>query len=193
LTAPLAVALLVLYVVVQTIQLRSFRARHAASGHEEAEGVWPLSRALLALALATGATAFISEILVHSLKGFAESAGLSQFFISIVIVAVIGNAAEHGGAIVIARRGKLRLATEIAVSSSAQVAVFVTPAVALLSWLVTPAVPLAFRWEEIGAMALAVMVVTVVVFDGCSKRWQGFALISLYLALAVGFGLAGDR
>src|SRR5213078_3592446 len=105
--------------------------------------------------------------------------------------AVIGNAAEHGGAIVIARRGKLRLATEIAVSSSAQVAVFVTPAVALLSWLVTPALPLAFRWEEIGAMALAVAVVVVVVFDGFSKRWQGFALIGLYLALAVGFSLAG--
>jgi Ca2+:H+ antiporter len=193
LTAPLAAVLLMLYVVAQTLQLRSFRARHAASGHEEAEGAWPLSRALLALALATGATAFISEILVHSLKGFAESAGLSQFFISIVIVAVIGNAAEHGGAIVIASRGKLRLASEIAVSSSAQVAVFVTPLVALLSWLVTPALPLAFRWEELGAMALAVVVVTVVVFDGCSKRWQGFALIGLYLTLAVGFGLAGDR
>ena len=71
--------------------------------------------------------------------------------------------------------------------------VFVTPAVALLSWLVTPALPLAFRWEEIGAMALAVVVVVVVVFDGLSKRWQGFALISLFLALAVGFSLAGDR
>jgi len=94
---------------------------------------------------------------------------------------------------VIAHRGKLRLATEIAVSSSAQVAVFVTPAVALLSWLVTPALPLAFRWEELGAMALAVVVVTVVVFDGLSKRWQGLTLIGLYLALVVGFGLAGDR
>jgi Ca2+:H+ antiporter len=193
LTAPLAAALLVLYLVVQTMQIRRFRASHEASGGEEAAGAWSLPRALVALALATVATAFISEILVHSLQGFAKSAGLSQFFISIVIVAVIGNAAEHGGAIVIAHRGKLRLATEIAVSSSAQVAVFVTPAVALLSWLVTPALPLAFRWEELGAMALAVVVVTVVVFDGLSKRWQGLTLIGLYLALAVGFGLAGDR
>jgi len=193
LTAPVAAALLVLYLVVQTVQLRRFRARHAASGHEEAAGAWSLPQALVALALATAATAFISEILVHSLRGFAKSAGLSQFFISVVVVAVIGNAAEHGGAIVIARRGNLRLATEIAVSSSAQVAVFVTPAVALLSWLVTPALPLAFRWEEVGGMALAVVVVALIVFDGCSKRWQGLALIGIYVALAAGFSVAGDR
>ena len=193
LTAPIAGALLLVYVVIQTIQLRSFQQRHAASGYEERAGAWSLPRALVALALATGATAVISEILVHSIDGFAKAAGLSQFFISIVIVAVVGNAAEHGGAIVIARRGKMRLATEIAVSSSAQVAVFVTPAIAVLSWAVTPALPLAFRWEEIGAMALATSVVAVVVFDGCSKRWQGLALVGLYAALVVGFGFAGDR
>src|SRR5205814_4827773 len=116
-------------------------------------------------------TAFVSESLIHTLDAFSHSVGLSQFFTAAVIVAIVGNAAEHGGAIVIARRGNLRLATEIAVSSSAQVAVFVTPAVALLAWLVTPALPLAFRWEELGAMALAVGVVAVVVFDGLSKRW----------------------
>jgi Ca2+:H+ antiporter len=193
LTAPIAGVLLLVYVVVQTLQLRSFQQRHAASGHEEREGAWSLSSALVALALATGATAVISEILVHSLDGFAKAAGLSQFFISIVIVAVVGNAAEHGGAIVIARRGKMRLATEIAVSSSAQVALFVTPAIALLSWAVTPALPLAFRWEELGAMALAAVVVVTVVFDGCSRRWQGLALVGLYAALVVGFGFAGDR
>jgi Ca2+:H+ antiporter len=193
LTAPLAAVLLLLYVVVQTLQLRMFRQRHIAAGQEESEGAWTFPRALFALSVATAATALISEILVHSLDGFAEAAGLSQFFISIVIVAVVGNAAEHGGAIVIARRGKLRLATEIAVSSAAQVALFVTPAVALLSWAVMPALPLAFRWEEIGGMALAAAIVSVVVLDGCSKRWHGFFLAGVYAALVVGFGFAGDR
>ena len=193
LSAPVAAALLVLYVVVQTIQLRGFRQTHAESGYEERADAWRLRSALGALALATAATAVISEILVHSLNGFAKAAGLSQFFISIVIVAVVGNAAEHGGAIVIARRGKMRLATEIAVSSSAQVALFVTPAIALLSWVVTPALPLAFRWEEVGAMALATVVVAAVVFDGTSKRWEGMFLVGIYVALVVGFGLAGDR
>jgi Ca2+:H+ antiporter len=192
-TVPVAAALLVLYLVVQTMQLRGFRLREAASGREERADAWPLPRALFALALATAATAVISEILVHSLDGFANAAGLSQFFISIVIVAVVGNAAEHGGAIVIARRGKMRLATEIAVSSSAQVALFVTPAVALLSWAVTPALPLAFRWEELGAMALATVVVAAVVFDGRTQRWEGLALVGLYGVLVVGFAFAGDR
>jgi Ca2+:H+ antiporter len=192
-TAPIAVLLLLLYVVVQTLQLRSFRQRQAAHGREQRPGAWPLRRALLALGLATAATAVISEILVHSLNGFAKAAGLSQFFISVVIVAVVGNAAEHGGAIVIARRGNMRLATEIAVSSSAQVAVFVTPAVALLAWAVTPALPLTFRWEELGGMAVATVAVTAAVLDGCSRRSRGFALISVYAALAVGYGFAGDR
>jgi Ca2+:H+ antiporter len=193
LTAPIAVILLVIYVVVQTIQLRGFRQTHAESGYEERADAWSLRRALIALALATTATAVTSEILVHSLDGFAKAAGLSQFFISVVVVAVVGNAAEHGGAIVIARRGKMRLATEIAVSSSAQVALFVTPAIALLAWVVTPALPLAFRWEEIGAMALATVAVTAVVFDGTSRRWEGWALVGVYVALVVGFGFAGDR
>jgi Ca2+:H+ antiporter len=193
LSAPIAVSLLILYLVVQPIQLRAFRQTHAASGYEGRAGAWPFRRALLALALATAATAVTSEILVHSLEGFAKAAGLSEFFISIVIVAVVGNAAEHGGAIVIARRGKMRLATEIAVSSSAQVALFVTPVVSLLSWVVTPALPLAFRWEELGAMALATVLVAAVVFDGSSTRWQGVALVGVYAALVVGFGFAGDR
>ena len=80
-----------------------------------------MTTALIALAVATAATAWVSEILVHSLGAFATAVGLSEFFISVVIVAIVGNAAEHGGAIVIARNGKMRLASEIAISSSAQV------------------------------------------------------------------------
>ena len=85
--------------------------------------------------MATGATAWVSEILVHSLGAFATAVGLSEFFISVVIVAIVGNAAEHGGAIVIARNGKMRLASEIAISSSAQVGLLVIPVVTLLSLL----------------------------------------------------------
>jgi Ca2+:H+ antiporter len=190
LTTPVAIGLLLVYVVVQTRSLRRHRQAHVA---ESAEGAWRLSTALVALALATGATALISEILVHSLDGFAKAAGLSQFFIAAIIVAVVGNAAEHGGAIVIARRGKMRLATEIAISSSAQVALFVAPAIALLSWVVTPALPLAFRWEELVAMAAATMIVAVVAWDGRSRRWEGVLLIGIYLAIAVWFGFAGNR
>jgi Ca2+:H+ antiporter len=191
LTVPFAIGLLLVYVVVQTLSLRRHRQQHVAG--ENAEAAWSLITALVALALATAATALISEILVHSLNGFADAAGLSQFFVSAIIVAVVGNAAEHGGAIVIARRGKMRLATEIAISSSAQVALFVAPAIALVSWIVRPPLPLAFRWEELAAMAGATAVVAVVVYDGRSRRWEGYLLIAAFLAIAVWFAFAGNR
>ena len=92
----------------------------------------------------------MSEILVHSLDAFAHAVGASEFFIAAVIVAIVGNAAEHGGAIVIAHAGKMKLASEIAISSSAQVALLVTPAVMLLSLFFTHQLPLTFRWEEVG-------------------------------------------
>jgi len=193
LSTPIAVGLLIVYLVIQTIQLRGFRASHAASGEVEREGVWSLRTGLIVLAVATAATAVTSEILVHSLDGFAKAAGLSQFFISVVIVAVVGNAAEHGGAIVIARRDNLRLATEIAISSSAQVALFVTPTIVLLSWAVSPPLPLSFRWEELGAIALATVIVAATVWDGRTKRWEGWTLVGLYVLLAAGFAVAGDR
>jgi Ca2+:H+ antiporter len=193
LSTPIAAGLLVVYLVVQTIQLRGFRASHAASGEAEREDVWSLRTGLIVLAIATAATAVTSEILVHSLDGFAKAAGLSQFFISVVIVAVVGNAAEHGGAIVIARRDNLRLATEIAISSSAQVALFVTPTIVLLSWAVSPPLPLSFRWEELGAIALATVIVAATVWDGRTKRWEGWTLVGIYVLLAAGFAVAGDR
>src|SRR5207245_4646112 len=120
---------------------------------------WSLRNSLITLGIATGLTALVSEILVHSLEGFAKSAGLSRFFVSAVIVAIVGNAAEHGGAIVIARRGKIRLASEIAVSSAAQVALFVAPLVALLSFVVPPPLSLAFRPIELATIAGSAVIV----------------------------------
>src|SRR5205823_11180015 len=109
------------------------------------------------LGIATALTAIVSEILVHSLDAFAKAVGASEFFIAAVIVAIVGNAAEHGGAVVIARAGKMKLASEIAISSSAQVALLVTPAVMLLSLAFTHRLALSFRWEEAVAMAGAVL------------------------------------
>ena len=165
--------------------------RRAATRRPRAAGRLPVS--LVALGAATVVTALISETLVHSLHAFAEAAGLSEFFIAAVIVAIVGNAAEHGGAIVIASRGKLRLATEIAVSSSAQVALLVTPAVALLSWLVRPALPLTFRPVELAAMGGAAALVALLVADGRGRRWEGFLLVAVYVGVAFGFYVAGDR
>ena len=162
LTIPVSIVLLVLYVGVTRCSLRRHKRLHEESGDEAAAGGWSLPVSLVALGAATVVTALISETLVHSLarvRGVGR--GCREFFIAAVIVAIVGNAAEHGGAIVIARRGKLPLATEIAVSSSAQVALLVTPAVALLSWVVQPALPLTFRPIELAAMGGAAVLVAI--------------------------------
>jgi Ca2+:H+ antiporter len=193
LTIPVAIVLLVLYGVVTRRSLLRHKRLHEESGDEAVAGGWTLPVSLMVLGAATVVTALISETLVHSLHAFAEAAGLSQFFIAAVIVAIVGNAAEHGGAIVIASRGKLRLATEIAVSSSAQVALLVTPAVALLSWLVRPALPLSFRPVELAAMGGAAALVALLLADGRGRRWEGFLLVAVYVGVAFGFYVAGDR
>ena len=120
--------------------------------------------------MTTAATAAISEILVNSLQAFAEAANLSEFFIAIVIVAIVGNAAEHGGAVVIARRGKMKLATEIAISSSAQVGLLVIPVVTLASFAFAHPLALAFRPIELVAM-------------GAAALFVGFCAASVLIAL----------
>jgi Ca2+:H+ antiporter len=185
-----AIVLLALYLAVVG---RNLQRHHEREREDPSEGTWSLTTALVVLAVTTGATAWVSEILVHSLGAFAKAVGLSEFFISVVIVAVVGNAAEHGGAIVIARNGKMRLASEIAISSSAQVALLVVPVVTLLSLLFSHHLALAFRWSELVAMAGSAVVVTAVVWDGRSSRREGGLLVVAYVAVVVAFFLTGGR
>jgi Ca2+:H+ antiporter len=190
---PVSIFLLVVYGIVIVYNLRRHRRAYQESEREPNAAAWSLTASILALAAATVTTAFVSEILVHSLDSFAEAAHLSEFFISAVIVAIVGNAAEHGGAVVIANRGKMKLATEIAISSSAQVAMLVVPAVALLSFVVKPALSLAFRPIELVAMGASAVFVAIVIRDGRVRRWEGAMLIAVYAAVVVAFGIAGDR
>jgi Ca2+:H+ antiporter len=153
---------------------------------------WSLPLSLAVLGAATIVTGFVAETLVHSLTVFAEELGISEFFVAAVIVAIVGNAAEHGGAVVVAYGGNIKLAAEIALASSAQVAVFLIPAVALLSWLIEP-LALSFRQVEIFAMAGSVLFAALLLFNGHSTRWRGAVLIAAYVAVAVGFYAVGDR
>jgi Ca2+:H+ antiporter len=190
LSVPVSVVLLAVYVGVTWYSLRRHHALHIAS--DEEIRAWSLPTALAALAAATVVTALVAEILVGSLEVFAEKAGLTEFFVAAVIVAIVGNAAEHGGAIIVAFRGKIALAGEIALSSAAQVAVFLIPAVALLSWLLDP-VALSFRPVEIAALAGATAYTALVLFEGRSSRLRGGLLVLGYAVLVVAFFAAGDR
>jgi Ca2+:H+ antiporter len=189
-SVPVSIVLLLVYVVVTVHSLRRHRALHTASD-DELEA-WSLPVSLVALGLATVATALVAEILVGSLEAFAERAGLSDFFVAAVIVAIVGNAAEHGGAIVVAHRGKIALAGEIAVSSAAQVAVFLIPAVALLSWFIEP-LSLSFRPVEIAALGGGVAFTSLVLWDGSTSRARGLVLLLAYVVVAAAFFASGNR
>jgi Ca2+:H+ antiporter len=190
LSIPVSAVLLVAYVVLTWYSLRRHAALHIASD-AEIKG-WSLKRALVVLGLATVITALVAEILVGSIEGFAEDFGISEFFLAAVVIAIVGNAAEHGGAVVVAARGKIKLAAEIALASSAQVAVFLIPAVALLALVIEP-LALALREIEIIALGVSVIVTSILLADGRSSRAKGVVLIAVYVAIAVAFFLAGER
>ena len=186
-----SVILLLLYVAVTYVTLRRHRRLHVSD--EPAEmAAWPLRVSLGVLALATTVTAMIAEIVVETIQVFADDTNLSDFFVAAVIVAIVGNAAEHGGAVVVAARGKIKLAAEIALASSAQVAVFLIPAVALLAWLIEP-LALSFRPVEMAAVGGSLVLVTALLADGRSSRIKGAAMVVGYVAVAVAFLVAGDR
>jgi Ca2+:H+ antiporter len=189
---PVSIVLLLLYVAVTWYSLRRHRGMHVADEAVSTKA-WSLPLSLVVLGAATVVTAVVAEILVGSIETFAEKAHLSDFFVAAVIVAIVGNAAEHGGAVIVAARGRIRLAAEIALSSSAQVAVFLIPAVQVLSFAVSPALPLTFRPVEMAALGGALVFTTLVLWGGRSSRWRGLALIAAYVGVAVAFFLAGDR
>jgi len=193
-SVPIAIALVVLYLAVVGRNLRRHH-RHQVERRLEypSETAWSLPVSLVALGIGTVFTAFVSEILVHSIGAFSHSAGLSEFFVAAVILAIVGNAAEHGGAVVIAHSGDMRLASEIAVSSAAQVALLVAPAVMLVSLFFADPLPLSFRWEELLGLGGAVALAGAVVRDGRTTHREGWMLLAGYAVVVAGFLAAGNR
>jgi len=189
LSVPVAVLLLV---VCMTVTWYALRRQRQLFKEAEPEAVgWSMPAALVVLGIATVATAFVSETLVGTLQAFADMAHLSDFFVAAVIVAVLGNATEHGSAVLLARRGRVKLATEIPLASSAQIAGLVIPLVALISWGFTP-LALSFRPVEVAAMALAAALPALVLRTGRTSRLGGAILLAAYSAFAVVAYLSGD-
>ena len=190
-SVPVSIVLLLVYVGVTWYTLRRHSLMHV-SDEAAVMAAWSLRRSLAVLAAATVVTALVAETLVHTLTAFADEVGLTDFFVAAVIVAIVGNAAEHGGAVVVAYRGNIKLAAEIALASSAQVAVFLIPAVALISWLIDP-LALSFRQVEILAMGGSVLFAALLLYRGYSTRWRGAVLIAAYCGVAYAFYAVGDR
>lgn len=181
---PVSVVLVVAYVVSMVFQVRREASRQ--QGEETEEAQWSLRVSLVLLGLGAAATGVLAEIVTSSIDDFAGSVHLSLFFVAVVFVALTGNAAEHGSSIIVAARGQIELGAEIALRSAAQVAAFLIPAVAMLSWILKP-LPLAFRPVELVALGLAPVAVALALADGRSGRIRGGILVACYAAAVAAF------
>jgi Ca2+:H+ antiporter len=187
-----AIVLLISYAAGLWFSLRTHRA--VFNPYEEPEDDahhWPVRRAAIYLALAAVAVGVMSEILVGSITEASDDIGLSQFFVGVFVVAIVGNAAEHWVAVLVAAKDKMDLAVNIAIGSSAQIALFVAPVLVLLSFVVGDApMALVFNGYELGALLFAVWIANLVTQDGESNWFEGVQLVSLYAVLGLVFYFA---
>jgi Ca2+:H+ antiporter len=163
----------------------------SADDDEVGRQPWSVRKAVLCLAVAGVAVALMAEIFVESIAPTAERIGVSQFFISVIVVAVVGNSAEHWVAVLMAYRNKINLAVNISIGSGAQVALFVAPLLVVLSFFYGPApMPLVFNALEIAGMLLAVFIASFVTKSGESTWFEGLMLVTVYTVLAISFFFA---
>ena len=191
LSLEIAIVLLAVYGLSLLFSLRTHR--HLYSGQDHAGAHEPgasrsMKRAIVALVVATALVAWMSELLVGVVEEASHTLGLTQVFVGVIVVAIIGNAAEHSTAVLVAMRNKMDLAMNIAIGSSIQIALFVAPVLVLLSYVVGPApMDLRFTLFEVLAVAIAVGVVNMVAQDGESNWLEGALLLAVYLVLALAF------
>lgn len=189
-SAIVAVILLISYAGGLVFSLRSHRAlfNPTSEAEEHVGEVWSIKRSCLTLAGAGVAVGVMSEILVGSIAEASHTIGLSEFFVGLIVVAIVGNAAEHWVAIYFAMRDKMDISVNIAIGSSAQIALFAAPVLVLASFFVGPnPMALVFNGFELGAIFLAILVANHVTQDGESTWYEGMQLLSVYAVLGVVF------
>jgi Ca2+:H+ antiporter len=164
-----------------------------APGAEEAEHAahWSAGRAILVLGAATVGIAWISEILVGAIQPAGQALGLTDVFVGVFVVAILGNAAEHATAITAALKNRMELSLSIAIGSSVQVALFVAPFLVLLSYAIAPApMDLAFNGGLVLTVLLSVLILGQVAGDGRSDWLKGVQLLAVYVILGLAFFFA---
>jgi Ca2+:H+ antiporter len=174
--------------------LYSFKSEGGPLIPEEADPTlinktWPLRTALVVLAISTVGVAYMSEVLVGAVEPVVESLNISEFFIGIIFIPIIGNVAEHLVAVKVALKNKMTLSVEIAVASSLQVALFVAPVLVFISLLFSHPLTLVFNQFELLALVAGVLIAALVSADGESNWLEGVELLAVYIILGLAFFL----
>ena len=178
--------LLITYGLSLLFSLRTHRCLFWSEGHPLDGPAWSMGKALLVLGLATVGVAVESELLVHAATEATKTVGLTETFLGLIVIPIIGNAAEHATAVVVARRGKMDLALQIALGSSTQVALLVAPILVFAGVVLGRDMNLVFTPFEVSALGMATIVTAIITLDGESHWFEGVQLLAVYGMVAVG-------
>jgi Ca2+:H+ antiporter len=191
LSLAVAIVLIGTYVLGLFFSMKTHRTLFNPEYEEEDTWGWSVRTSVIALAIAGVLVGLMSEVLVGSISEASESIGLSEFFVGVIVVAIVGNAAEHWVAVLVAAKNKMDLAVNIAIGSSAQIALFVAPVLVIASFFMGPyPLALVFNGFELGAILLTILVAQHVTTDGESNWFEGVQLLALYFVLGLAFYFA---
>ncbi|KAF9919678.1 hypothetical protein FBU30_010666, partial [Linnemannia zychae] len=182
-----AIVLLLVYILYLWFQLKTHEHLYATESEEEEEEI-PLLPLWLGIILLLGVTvivAFCAEFLVGSIEGLAESWHLSRTFIGLILLPIVGNAAEHVTAVTVAMKNKMDLAIGVAIGSSMQIALFVSPLMVIVGWGASKDMNLFFGIFETTVMFISVLIVNYLIQDGESNWLEGVMLLSTYVVVAI--------
>jgi Ca2+:H+ antiporter len=190
LSLEISIVLMLTYAAHLWFSLHTHKELFAGENPEDESGehAWTVKRSVLTLVGATAAIAWMSEILVGSVAEAAAAFGMTSIFVGVIVVAVVGNAAEHSTAVMMALRNRMELSLGIAVGSSLQIALFVAPVLVVASHFIGPrSMDLVFTPAEVLAVFVAVLITGQIAADGESNWLEGVQLLAVYLILAVVF------
>ena len=187
LSLEIAIVLFVSYLLSLLFSLRTHKHLYAGAATEHEHKPIQVGRAIVTLVVATALVAWMSELLVHAVEPASKALGMTEVFVGVIAVAIIGNAAEHSSAILVAMKNKMDLAYHIAVGSSMQIALFVAPVLVFLSFAIGSPMDLVFTTFEVITVVLAVAIVSLVAIDGETNWMEGVLLLAVYLIFAIAF------
>jgi len=179
--------LIALYLLNLLFVFRTHRASFAAQHPEEDAPKTSNTQAIVSLGLATALIAGMSEILVDQIASVTKALGMTELFVGVIVVALVGNAAENSTAIIMARRNRMDVSMSIATGASTQIALFVAPVLVFLSFAIGHPMTLVFNGFEIAAIVLSVLIVEMISSDGETNWFEGAQLLAVYAIVAVAF------
>lgn len=188
LSLEISMVLFTVYILHLVFSLKTHKSLFAGEGHaEEGTAHWTVGKAVGILVLATAGVAVVSEFLVGAVEATSKAWGLTEVFVGVIVVAVVGNAAEHSTAVLMALKNKMDLSINIAIGSSLQIALFVAPVLVFLSFFMDHPIDLRFTSFEVMAVTMAVGVTALVAQDGETHWMEGALLMALYAMIGIAF------